>query len=95
MARYVCDFEVANSTVTKLESLASEMESAINDYDNKVATNCEGWNGVAKQTFIEANANIINELKHKVELVHELSTFIKDSSTAIQETENNLASQNI
>lgn len=92
MAKYVCDFSQVYSSGEKICQVANDMNSAANNYSSQIDSHLSSWNGMAKNSFTNANTEQIRQVGETVKYISSLGEFVKTASQKIEELEEELAS---
>lgn len=95
MAKYVCDFAQVIAAGEKLVSTATEMKTAVQNYDTKVTQDLASWNGNGKSSFSTQCTGQVQLATANAEQMEKVGEFIKSAAQSIQELESQLASLSI
>lgn len=92
MAKYVCDFDAIRSSCSELDSRLSELETNLNTHKTKLDSSLVSWTGRASTSYKDSSNAITSSLEKEIETMRQMSSYIKDSVSKIEEVENSLAS---
>lgn len=95
MAKFVCDFDTVQTYINEINEYIESLNEKITTLETNVSDATINWKGVASDTFKEAISIKIANLKNVSAELKELTTFLSDSVTKINETESELASLTI
>ena len=95
MAKYVCDFEMVTSIGEQICQAASDMSTAVNNYDSKIESDLASWEGSAKKSFENTNAEQVKNAKADATYITELGDYIKGAANIIQTLDTELAGLSI
>lgn len=91
MPKYVCDFEQVRSIADNLAKTAQDYGSDLTTYEKNINSNLHDWESPAKSAFTTTNATQVATSNVDVEFATQLSNYIKDSATSIENLEEELA----
>lgn len=91
MAKYVFDFEMVNLYSCLAKSLGEEMKESLTNYENTINNDLSSWSGDAKKFFVNTNSNYTSVTKQNIENIIELSNFLEEVASRIEQTESELA----
>lgn len=91
MAKYVFDFEMVNLYSCLAKSLGEEMKESLTNYENTINNDLSSWSGDAKNFFVNTNSNYTSVTKQNIENIIELSNFLEEVASRIEQTESELA----
>lgn len=91
MAKYVCDFDTIKSSCDSLDRVLTELNSNLTTQKNRLDSDLVSWTGRASTSYQSSSNAITSNLQKQVETMTQMSSYIKDSVSKIEEVENSLA----
>ncbi len=91
MAKYVCDFDAIRTYCDSLDKQLNELNSNLTSQKTKLDSDLVSWTGRASDSYKQSNDSITSNLQGQIETMRQMSNYIKDSVSKIEEVENSLA----
>lgn len=91
MAKYVCDFDAIRTYCDTLDKELAQLTTNLTTQKTKLDSDLVSWTGRASTSYKESNDSITTNLQGQIETMKQMSSYIKDSVSKIEEVENSLA----
>lgn len=95
MAKYVCDFAQVKATGEKMCNTAVTMQTSVTTFASSIESDLSTWSGAAKENFYNQCSSQVEIANQNANKIKSAGEYIKKVAEAIEQLDNELATQRI